>query len=68
MYTREDLIEQLMAKAEEDTGFRGRLLANPGSAPEGGFQCRRSRRLQCGSPRGRCPHRAFGATSARRAD
>ena len=32
METRESLIEKLVAKAEDDTDFRGRLIADPGSA------------------------------------
>ncbi len=32
MDTRESMMEKLIAKAEEDTDFRGRLLSNPGSA------------------------------------
>lgn len=37
MDTRESMLEKLMAKAEEDTDFRGRLLANPGSALKEAF-------------------------------
>ena len=32
METQESMIKKLIAKAEEDSDFRGRLLANPGSA------------------------------------
>ena len=32
METKESMIKKLIAKAEEDSDFRGRLLANPGSA------------------------------------
>ena len=37
MEIRESLIEQLVARAEEDTDFRSRLLANPNSALKGVF-------------------------------
>ena len=32
MDSQDSLLEKLVAKAEEDTDFRGRLLANPNSA------------------------------------
>ena len=32
METQESMIKKLIAKAEEDSDFRGRLLANPSSA------------------------------------
>ena len=32
MESQESLLKKLVAKAEEDTDFRGRLLANPNSA------------------------------------
>ena len=37
METRENMLERLLAKAQEDTDFRGRLIANPGSALKEAF-------------------------------
>ena len=37
METRESMLEKLIAKADEDTDFRSRLKANPGSALKDAF-------------------------------
>ena len=37
METRDSMLQKLIAKSEEDTDFRGRLLANPRSALKEAF-------------------------------